>query len=103
MAVEDMKSYAFKPGQSGNPAGRPKNPLAAIIREETKEGREIVDKVLFILRTSEKNGEILDAAIFLRDTGWHKPITPAASVDTDGNDVVPAIQFVPAKPAGPKR
>jgi hypothetical protein len=88
----------FKPGESGNPGGRPKNPLSVLIREKTKDGEEIVNKVLKVLRTSKRNGEILDAAIFLRDTGWHKPITPNATVDGDGNDVIPPIQYVPYAP-----
>lgn len=31
MAIEDMKPYQFKPGQSGNPKGRPKNRVPGVL------------------------------------------------------------------------
>lgn len=89
------KTGKFKPGQSGNPGGRPTNPFGELIRKKTKDGEEIVDKVLEVLRKSKKNSEILWAAEWLRDTGWHKPIQGLRQVDGEGNDVLHPIQFVP--------
>lgn len=88
----------FKQGQSGNPGGRPKNPLAALIREKTKDGEKIVE-VAFKLLSSKKESSRQWACEFLRDTGWHKPIQGIKSVDGEGNDVLPAIQFVPVVPS----
>jgi len=85
----------FKPGQSGNPNGRPKNPFGELIRAKTNNGEEIVDKALSVLRTSRKNAEILHAAEWLRDTGWHKPIQGVRAVDDEGNDI-PMVLFVPS-------
>lgn len=89
------KTGQFKPGQSGNPGGRPKNPLSELIREKTNQGQEIVEVALKSLR-SEKKSDQQWACEFLRDTGWHKPIQGIRSVDENGDDVSPAIVFVPA-------
>ena len=49
-------SGPYKPGQSGNPSGRPKHQrdaakqLARYIQEETRDGREILDFLLAVLR-----------------------------------------------------
>ena len=32
-SVEHLKDYQFKPGQSGNPGGRPKNTLKEFVRD----------------------------------------------------------------------
>ncbi len=90
------KTGQFQPGQSGNPGGRPRNPFKDLIAKETRDGAEIVEKVLIVLRTSEKQSEVLEAAAWLRDTGWNKPVQGIQSVDGDGNDVQPAIFFTPA-------
>lgn len=66
---------AWKKGVSGNPGGRPKNPLAQMVRDKTKNGEEIIERVyaIFSLGAPEKNYKaIMWAAEFLRDMGWHK-------------------------------
>ena len=67
----------WKPGQSGNPKGRPKHPddLPAICREHT---REAVEKLVEIMR-SDDTGKALNAVQQLLDRGWGKPITPIVS------------------------
>lgn len=67
----------WKPGQSGNPKGRPKHPddLPAICREYT---REAVEKLVEIMR-SDDTGKALNAVNQLLDRGWGRPITPIVS------------------------
>lgn len=40
----------YRPGQSGNPGGRPRRPFAELIRRATKDGKELAEFYLAILR-----------------------------------------------------
>lgn len=64
----------WKPGQSGNPKGRPRHPddLPALARQHT---REAVEKLVEIMR-GDDTGKALGAVQQLLDRGWGKPITP---------------------------
>ena len=48
-----LKAYRFKPGQSGNPSGRPRGSrdFAELIAEETRGGAELVEYALKVLRS----------------------------------------------------
>lgn len=85
-AENEGRATQFKPGTSGNPGGRPKNPFPALIRENTKDGHEIVATVLRVLRKSKSDKSRMWAAEWLRDTGWHKPVQGVRGMDDDGND-----------------
>lgn len=51
MAADHLANKQFKPGQSGNPGGRPKcAAMLAKLREETKDGVEIVEFLLGVMR-----------------------------------------------------
>ena len=65
---------AWKPGQSGNPLGRPPRhlDLAALAREHTVEA---VEKLVEVMR-GDDHSRALYAVQQLLDRGWGKPITP---------------------------
>ena len=65
----------FVPGQSGNPGGRPKG-LARRVRELVGDnGAVIADFMLGVmLDDRERTRDRLDAARFLADRGWGKPV-----------------------------
>lgn len=65
----------FKPGQSGNPGGRPKG-IAAIAREHTDRAIEV------LVEGMESGDERVKqaAASAILDRGWGKPITMTADM-----------------------
>jgi hypothetical protein len=52
-----LKSYRFKPGQSGNPSGqrRGSREFAELIAEETRGGAELVEYALKVLRSPKSS------------------------------------------------
>lgn len=60
---QDANLIPWKPGQSGNPGGRPKG-LASLVREETKDGKELVEVMLKIVR-----GELTSTETYLDKKG----------------------------------
>lgn len=63
----------WKPGQSGNPNGRPSG-LAKRIREATNEGQDLVDFMSEVFRNErEKTSDRITAATWLADRCWGRP------------------------------
>lgn len=62
----------FKPGQSGNPGGRPKNTLQSLLRDKKTLPNEIYKSVYPLLKSKNENIR-LQAAEFLRDARDGKP------------------------------
>lgn len=82
----------WKPGQSGNPGGRPKG-LATFIREQTKDGEELALLLLSVARGNEKAfcrwSERLKAIEMLLDRGgW-----PKSPVVADDPNSLPKIDL----------
>lgn len=85
---------SFRPGQSGNPGGRPKTRgFPEKIRAATADGVELIDAVLGILRDPDSSrGERLKAAEWLGDRMLGKP---GQHVELEATTTVeaPAIDF----------
>jgi hypothetical protein len=80
-----MALIPFKPGESGNPSGRPKDAsLRRLARERTAEAIETLVKIM--LNEKAASAARVSAATALLDRGWGKPIQPSAFTDVDGND-----------------
>ena len=79
-----VRGRPFLPGNSANPGGRPKG-LASLVREQTREGEELVRFMLSVLRGRKKAPLRLrmEAAAWLADRGFGKVAQPITG-DTEG-------------------
>ena len=79
----------FLPGVSGNPGGRPKG-LARRVRDLVgDDGAVIADYMLAVMRDDrERTRDRLEAARFLADRGWGKPVQ---AVELDVATLSPAL------------
>jgi len=86
----------WKPGQSGNPKGRPKatDDLPSLAREHTKEA---VERLVAIMRADD-DGRALAAIQQLLDRGWGRPITPIVD-ETEGTSLT-LLHLIAARRVG---
>lgn len=87
---------AFKPGQSGNPGGRPKavKDLIEAAREHTQEA---VGRLAFWMRSEHPAASPM-AAKELLDRGWGRPVQPNEHTGKDGEPlVIPSVAITIAR------
>jgi hypothetical protein len=78
-----LAATQFKPGQSGNPTGRPVNLLAKAIRERTQEGLEIAEYMVGVFKgTIEPDRNRVAAATWLAEHGFPKPVEDQESAQS---------------------
>lgn len=83
---ERVKQYQFKPGQSGNPSGRPKTPEEA--KKKLKdEAYQAVDR-LIKEASNPKNKHYYDANIAIIERVWGKSAQP---IDIDSENTIKVI------------
>lgn len=69
---------AFKPGQSGNPGGRPKRTqeeidLIEACKAKTVEALSVIESIMY---SGENERNKLTAALAILERGWGKPTQP---------------------------
>lgn len=88
---------SFKPGQSGNPGGRPK--AVAVVRDLAREHTETaITALVEIMTTGESAAARVAAAQAILDRGWGKPTQTVA-----GDSDAPAIQVIQRVVVDPAR
>ena len=85
----------FKPGESGNPNGRPKklpelNKLLADVLGEEKDGIEAAHAILMALRAKATKGDIRAAEVLLNRAYG----VPKQSIDLGGSFSINPIQII---------
>lgn len=74
----------FAPGNSANPGGRPKG-LAHLVRDHTRDGAELVEFMLRILRSKRQPVRVrMEAVAWLADRGFGKVALPLEHSGTEG-------------------
>src|SRR4051794_5342837 len=104
--IENQEKGQFKPGQSGNPGGRPRT--IGDVRDAAREHTvEAIERLAHWMRSNDPRASIA-AATALLDRGWGKAAQPLAGEDGESpvatRDVTPRerarrIAFVLAQAA----
>ena len=100
MAIENKPLTIPRPGNpawvkgvSGNPGGRPKG-LAELVRQETKDGAELVAFMLRILRARKQPLRYrLEAAAWLADRGFGKALQQMEVSGPEGEALTIRIEY----------
>src|SRR5262245_25079110 len=83
----------WPPGVSGNPGGRPKG-LAALVRQETAEGEELVRFMLRVMRNRRQSMRVrMEAVAWLADRGFGKPMQQVEMSGAEAGPLTVKIQY----------
>jgi hypothetical protein len=89
-AERDSKGKFVKGHQAHERSGRPKG-LAALVRARTRDGAELVDLMLSVLRDEIQDTRVVDritAAEWLADRGWGKAVQVSELTGEDGGPLL---------------
>ena len=88
---EAARPYMFKPGQSGNPGGRPKNDVAAELARAVIEGNFEAAAAAFAKQLRKGNAYALSV---LADRGYGKVKDRVALENPDGSPLALTVKLV---------
>jgi len=77
------KSHLWKPGQSGNPAGRPKGCEGEIKALAKKYTQEALERLVEWMRSDNPKASV-SACVAVLDRAWGKPAQAVSIQDSDG-------------------
>ena len=89
-------STAFKPGQSGNPGGRPKGlkDVVELARQHTPAAIEALARIVNSAKSPP--AAVVAASVALLDRGWGKPLQSTEHSSRDGAPFGPALNITMA-------
>lgn len=87
--ADSTNSGRFKPGQSGNPSGKPKTDKA-LVAQWKKMGARAMEIIAELSETGDKKTR-LEAAKYLADRAYGKP---GQSVELSGKDGGPLVAVI---------
>jgi hypothetical protein len=101
LPVSLVRGRPFAPGNSANPGGRPKG-LASLVREQTRDGAELVQFMLSVLRGRKKAPlrSRMEAAAWLADRGFGKALQQMELSSPGAEQLVIRVVYPDADPDG---
>ena len=76
---------AFKPGQSGNPGGRPKQ-VGEVVELARQHTQEAVQRLVFWMRSTNPQASVR-ATESIMERAWGKPVQPMEVTGKDGSAI----------------
>lgn len=80
---------SFKPGQSGNPGGRPKD-VGEVIELAREHTTTAIKRLVYWMNHENPKASVAATQAIL-DRGWGKPVQPNEHTGKDGAALIPAI------------
>jgi hypothetical protein len=96
--AEHLKPHWFKPGESGNPGGRPKKPIKERLLQRLREDDAVLADLVEAILAKARTGDV-QAFNSIRDTIEGRPVQAVESTGSDGGEIQSRllIKFVDAK------
>jgi hypothetical protein len=91
------RAGTFKPGESGNPGGRPKALVDVIDLARAHTPAAIASLARIAGDEKQPSAAIVAASIALLDRGWGKPTQPNEHTGKDGAPLIPTLSVVVAR------
>jgi len=90
-------SSSWKPGQSGNPGGRPKKDRHIVRDAARAHTEEAVETLVNLMRNGKQEVTRINACIAILDRGWGKPAQAITGGDEDDPPLrtIARIELIP--------
>ena len=84
--AEHLRPHWFKPGESGNPGGRPKKPIKERLLQRLREDDAVLADLVEAILLKAKDGDV-QAFNSIRDTIEGRPVQAVETTGEDGGPI----------------